>query len=88
MSRRLTGTKKQTATGWHASLPTSRGATKRQGYTFRTEYAADRWLAAGRTAITAGEPLPEPVDTDLAAGSPDPAARRHRLRAGRRPVGR
>ena len=56
MSRPLTGTKKQTATGWHASLPAHRGAKARQSYTFRTEYAADRWLAAGCAAITVGEP--------------------------------
>ena len=68
MSRPLTGTKKQTATGWHVSLPISRGAKKRQPYIFRTEYAADRWLAAGCAAITAGEPLPVPVDTDLVIG--------------------
>lgn len=65
MSRPLTGTKKQTATGWHASLPTHRGATTRQTHTFRTEYAADRWLVAGCAAITAGERLPDPVDGDL-----------------------
>lgn len=69
MSRPLKGSKKQTATGWHASLPAHRGAKARQSYTFRTEYAADRWLAAGCTAITAGEPLPEPVDGDLVANT-------------------
>ncbi len=68
MSRPLTGTTKQTATGWRASLPLSRGAKKRQSYVFRTEYAAHRWLAAGCAALMTGEPLPVPVDTDLAAG--------------------
>lgn len=72
MSRPLRGTKKQTTTGWHASLPVRRGATNRHGYTFRTEYAADRWLAAGRDAIASGDPLPEPVGTDLVADRPVP----------------
>ena len=56
MSRPRTGTKEQTATGWHASLLAHRGAKARQSYTFRTEYAVDRWLAAGCAAITVGEP--------------------------------
>lgn len=69
MSRPLTGTKKQTANaGWRASLPVSRGARTRRSYTFRTEFAADRWLAAGRRAIAAGDPLPEPAAADVVPG--------------------
>ena len=60
MSRPLTGSKKLTDTGWTASLPIHRGATKRQTYTFTTEEATDRWIAAGIAAIESGTDLPVP----------------------------
>ena len=69
MSRPLTGSKKQTAKGWEVSLPIHRGSKNRQPYTFRTEAAADRWLAAGRAAIEAGEPLPTPAVNDVVPGT-------------------
>ncbi|PWN04265.1 hypothetical protein DJ010_01010 [Nocardioides silvaticus] len=67
MSRKLTGSKKRTGAGWTASLPIHRGATKRHAYTFATEDAADRWIAAGITAIESGTSLPVP-DTDRPPG--------------------
>lgn len=60
MSRELTGSKKHTDTGWTASLPIHRGATKRRTYTFTTEEADDRWIAAGIAAIETGTDLPVP----------------------------
>jgi hypothetical protein len=60
MSRELTGSKRHTDTGWTASLPIHRGATRRRTYTFTTEEAADRWIAAGIAAIKAGTDLPVP----------------------------
>lgn len=60
MSRKLTGSKKQTDGGWTASLPIRRGATKRRTYTFTTEEAVDRWIAAGIAAIESDTDLPTP----------------------------
>ncbi|PUA82033.1 hypothetical protein [Nocardioides currus] len=60
MSRKLTGSKKQTDGGWTASLPIHRGATKRRTYTFTTEEAVDRWIAAGIAAIESDTDLPAP----------------------------
>ena len=60
MSRKLTGSKKQTDGGWTASLPIRRGATKRRTYTFTTEEAVDRWIAAGTAAIESDTDLPTP----------------------------
>lgn len=60
MSRKLTGSKKQTDGGWTASLPIHRGATKRRTYTFTTEEAVDRWIAAGIAAIESNTDLPTP----------------------------
>lgn len=67
MSRKLTGSKKQTDTGWTASLPIRRGATKRRTYTFTTEEAADCWIAAGILAISGGTDLPAPRAEDRVA---------------------
>lgn len=60
MSRKLIGSKKYTGTVWTASLPIHRGATKRRTYTFTTEEAADRWIAAAKSAIENGTDLPVP----------------------------
>jgi hypothetical protein len=43
-----------------------RGATQRASWTFTDEAAADRWVAAGRNAIEAGQTLPVPAEQDLA----------------------
>ena len=67
MSRKLTGSKKQTDAGWTASLPIHRGATKRRTYTFSTEEAADRWTAAAIRAIEHGTDLPVPDAEDRVA---------------------
>lgn len=67
MSRPLTGSKKLTGSGWTAQLPVHRGATKRKGYAFTTEEAADRWIAAGIAAINGGVELPVPPAGDVVA---------------------
>ena len=64
MSKPLTGSKKPTATGWKASLPRRRGANARVAHIFTDEAAADRWLAAGCTAMASGGEPPAP---DVAA---------------------
>lgn len=69
MSKPLTGSKMKTATGWQASLPMRRGATERASHVFRSEEAADRWLAAGRATITAGLSLPVPAGSDAVPSS-------------------
>lgn len=69
MSRPLKGSKKLTDKGWTASLPIHRGATKRQTYTFTTEEAADRWIAAGIPAIEGGTDLPVPDTEGRVAGN-------------------
>jgi len=74
MSRKLTGSKKHTDAGWTASLPIHRGATKRRTYTFTTEEAADRWIAAAIPAIEDGTDLPVPGAEDRVAPKRAPQA--------------
>lgn len=74
MSRQLTGSKKQTTHGWQASLPLHRGAAKRSTWTFVDEPAADRWIAAGRAAIEAGERVPTPTAREVTGRSGPGAA--------------
>ncbi|MFW5933273.1 MAG: hypothetical protein ACOCT8_00930, partial [Actinomycetota bacterium] len=45
-----------------ASLPVARGATKRRSATFTARRDAEAWIAAGSSALDAGEPLPDPGD--------------------------
>jgi integrase len=62
MSRPLTGRIKANPSGtFTASLPASRGSSKRVPRTFRTKKEAQRWLAEAVTAVAAGKPVPEPA---------------------------
>jgi hypothetical protein len=65
MSKPLTGTKKQTVTGWHASLPIRRGATGRRGslpFAFRVD-------APDVNSIRAPLAAAAPVESRPAAGA-------------------
>ena len=65
MGRPLSGHLERRAAGWFASLPAAPGSRARTGHTFRTQTAAQAWLAASIEARLAGRPLPGPAPEDL-----------------------